>query len=1409
MNSFVKILLPLSLCSIYRDSVFCKDIFISRHHGNNLPSCGKTIHTACKTIALAIAQAQWNDTIYIDGTETSRDPYLCLPMNPHTGGIYINKSLSLKRFGNAEVFLKCHSSRQIVFDGSNATETVVIELQGLTFFNSSVTARRCSLHISKCLFTHAVSFPNATAVVNFETFQGQFSLTIRESVFSNNDFPCVCVVGNSPKIEVHDTSFINNTAIWESLKLVDVAVFMVLLTSQHFEYTLSMTLINISFANNMAPFGGCLHVQAKPTNSANRQTMKGHKRNKGTIQKDVSIIPLSYSPDYVTRQSTSGRITMNIRGASFRHNVGGAITVRWQVRHVNISMVQSDFINNSSPFLGGALHVESIFAIFLQIEDCKFVENSAKKEGSAIYAAALFASKTCLIIVRNALFLRNILNNADFNEYENVGGTLTLNVPHGYLKVHLENVSFMFNKAAKGSSTFHAEGSFQELTIVNCSFVGNSQDERSLSVGNTVYIYSDKLNFTLTDTIISENEAKPRIDDYTLEGQPVHFHVEGFLLAWMNISGLHYTNNKGGGISFVLGSSKKTNSTFFLQDSCFENNELFSLGIEFESNTSLQIKRVMLTSNSFVSPAFHCLALFFLYATNGQGNQIAMQDTTFAKNLVQNTILLIGFPPDAKDPKECCRWNYKNQARFTNVTFRENQAENSTVLRISNGWNILSNCRFVDNFAVYAVSISERSTKLDLVNTSFEQTQKLAKATAAHYPHFRGFIFYASSGPINLTNTSLKVESPQDIDAYFMITGTSKAHIDNSTVIQCPVGTLKTSTNFSYLSFVSNCWLVNETHYTHSQSFIFSCKRCSPGFYSVDPFANRCLPCPFGGNCTSNIAAKPTFWGFPSLSDRGSINFQKCPTNYCCPFKNISCPYDNQHYLSIGCSGNRSGFLCGECKPGFTETLFSARCRANNVCTDNWFWPIALLYSLAFAFFLLWKNPIVRLIKRLLPRGGTTPGGHLEADSLTNDSGYVKIVFYFYQVAHLVFVSEDIEMHLADNYLLTPMLGWFDFKAVSSKDGLVCPFRGLTVPSKIFLQASQVFAVLSGVLVIFLLHGAVRKVQKISPAMPSSGQYLSATTECLLLGYSALASAALKALNCVEIQSTSRFFYDGNIQCWQWWQKLCGVFLAVFIIPFVFVLYLGSKLLNGRAITAKQFLCACIFPLPFAIFWMVTCRKAEHETEDQDDQRVGGELTPLFQPDLATRDEQSCRRDPTDDVVYGPFKKCSDDQGPGAEYWESVLIGRRLVLICLHTFIVFSFIRMVCLSVTCAAILVHHIRKKPFKAPRVNHVETASLSALLVLAVINMAQVTLSMNGELLSEQERICLTVLHVVEVIILGTVPVIFVVVIVVSVTWRLIKLCQLCLTHFYKLLVSVLISNHCTNHFHANIFKSVLAE
>ena len=293
--------------------VVCKVVIVSRLHGSDFPSCGKgnNLKTACRTIAFATTQAQWNDTIRIDGTDTSRDPYPCSSMVSNQNGIFVNKSLSFKKFGNAEVFLNC-SAKRIMFDGRNASGTVSIQFMGLTLINSRIVVQECSLFVESCVFRDAISFPNATAVINFQSSEAEFILAIKNSFFKNNCFPCVRVAGNRPKVEVDDTAFFNNTATWASLAGAPVADFIVLLSAK--QTTLSsfssVNLTNTSFVGNVSPEGSLL-IKTSSASFANRKSRGIYKTNKNT--ENATVSPMIYcSTKHCSRHESRARVSVEI-----------------------------------------------------------------------------------------------------------------------------------------------------------------------------------------------------------------------------------------------------------------------------------------------------------------------------------------------------------------------------------------------------------------------------------------------------------------------------------------------------------------------------------------------------------------------------------------------------------------------------------------------------------------------------------------------------------------------------------------------------------------------------------------------------------------------------------------------------------------------------------------------------------------------------------------------------------------------------------------------------------------------------------------------------------------------------------------------------------------------------------------
>ena len=109
----------------------------------------------------------------------------------------------------------------------------------------------------------------------------------------------------------------------------------------------------------------------------------------------------------------------------------------------------------------------------------------------------------------------------------------------------------------------------------------------------------------------------------------------------------------------------------------------------------------------------------------------------------------------------------------------------------------------------------------------------------------------------------------------------------------------------------------------------------------------KCLPCPFGGRCIGGIRATWNMWG---MKVEDQIIFYRCPTGYCCDKAVCS-----SHYY---CKKYRRGTLCGRCKQGFSEALFSTTCTVNSKCKDYWFLALCFCLSFIYALFLLFQTNI-------------------------------------------------------------------------------------------------------------------------------------------------------------------------------------------------------------------------------------------------------------------------------------------------------------------------------------------------------------------------------------------------------------------------------------------------------------------
>ncbi|XP_078372219.1 uncharacterized protein LOC144655908 isoform X1 [Oculina patagonica] len=323
------------------------------------------------------------------------------------------------------------------------------------------------------------------------------------------------------------------------------------------------------------------------------------------------------------------------------------------------------------------------------------------------------------------------------------------------------------------------------------------------------------------------------------------------------------------------------------------------------------------------------------------------------------------------------------------------------------------------------------------------------------------------------------------------------------------------------------------------------------------------------------------------------------------------------------------------------------------------------------ALYFTFQPPIVSRIKRQILWFKENEQADQEN---TFDKGYLKILFYFYQAANLLFVSRSSQ-YLLKASLIDPLVGFFNFKLLSSR--LICPFPSLTVVTKQLFSASHVFGTMLMIYFFYILHWKIQKFR--GQKVPSVGPYVGGVLQTLLPGYTTLASVSFNLLRCVPIGLERRLFYDGNVVCFQWWQYILIAFVCLFVIPFVFVLLWGSYKLYGGTLSVGKFLLACFFPLPSLIYWLFVyfSRALGYP--------VNGHSTPC-----------QVTRNSAERVLYDSFKR-PEDGGKLSLSWESIMIARRLVLIMIKTFVSDPLPRLLIMGLFCVVFLLHHVVAQPFR----------------------------------------------------------------------------------------------------------------
>ena len=1393
------------------------EVYVSRK-GHDSASCGQ-IKQPCKSIEQAVRRVEWNGHIYLDGTGTERDPYDCsrtiLHGQPATG-FKVQKNLSMEGI-EATPHICCPDGFQ--FQSTNTELSIV--LSGIVFRRTPLIFQHCNLiKVFNCSFRDA---PTALTVCTNNSKRTQ--LDIRGDSYFENNTSCMEIFASnnssqsSLKLSVSDTVFQANGRFGSSLAKGAITITSCVKKTSSIAYV-EISCFRVKYNNNLGYFVSLdlLDAISKEEywdvtlvdNSAPRFMRPFGKAVKSLYtsrarKTRVEFINLSCSHNQFLRclkfQSDKAEVKINnssFVGQSIPADRGAAIYLEAKT-YATLVVLKSRFRRNRAKS-GGALFVHSKHGLVeLTMTQVNFTECVAEKQGCAILVGSPrtlpFTNRTATyellanlreVRVQNCFGVRhgkrkcivfhflifngnlNITDSSWTNNINLIDAALMIGNAGGKTDIAISRCTFIRNFARLQGAVLLAAIREQagNVTVENTTFSNQEDKTNNLFVSPEyrIRIMNVLFNFSKAIGLAIFRPAKTKFQVI-----PVNIYIYNCVFL-----------NNAHDIVVSLWDLKKVkftiiNTIFTSKMANYKDlGTYFYVGVLKRLNLSTDAI-VELNNVTFVSRPANILKLLFLgnktvkIQRSSFRDGICLRQYVFEDNFYQvgTGAITVVFNRDKLNSSGCVEkqtnenihpsWHYDTQVLFEDTTFEGNAGLLAGAVYTINGNVTFNRCNFRNNFATQRsghVYSAYGTGQVNFKDCLFSTSMNSIKVNDTIFDKST-FLYSESGGPVIFENTKMvSAVSQRSPFAVMDISSGGYVHVDNRSSIDCSTGSqllFENNTHFSYVYNEKN----DSTCRVNVTVLKYSCNLCSPGYYSLQRGVSdglyvhsslQCLSCPFGATCIEkNIAAKPDFWGYKNSDHPSSLNFYACPEHYC-----RSPSSDSKDYNS--CYGNRTGFLCGKCAPEYGETLFSTECRKGTECNNYLLWTATVLYTTAIAFYLLIKPPVLRFLGRHIlwfrKRVDDSVRQELGPVDKHSDSGYLKITFYFYQAAELLIVgSAEHLLHHKIPFVIS-IVEAFNFEVRSLHKLIDCPFAGLTAVTKELLLSGTVFLILSEITVIFCLRFAFNKIRR--KERPSVIHYIAVVIELLLLGYERLAETAFKLMHCVSIASEKRLFIDAEIVCWQWWQYIIVAYIVVSVIPFIMVLYFGSSKLHKSSISAKEFLGACICPLPFLVYWLL--KKTVHKTRN-------------------VSENQQNNKDILE-VLHDPFRQPRDGDN-GTLYWESVLIGRRFILLCCHAFIANSMFKMVCMTIICVLILLHHVFKNPYHDPIANNAETSSLLALVVMAVINLTKATLVSFGTSIAGPTKSYLEALEWFEICALAFIPTLLAIFLVFAILSQLVRL------------------------------------
>ena len=368
-----------------------------------------------------------------------------------------------------------------------------------------------------------------------------------------------------------------------------------------------------------------------------------------------------------------------------------------------------------------------------------------------------------------------------------------------------------------------------------------------------------------------------------------------------------------------------------------------------------------------------------------------------------------------------------------------------------------------------------------------------------------------------------------------------------------------------------------------------------------------CSSCPIGANCSNHIKALPNYWGYKDKFDE--VSMIRCPSDY-------SCQGDETCKEIDSCNANRTGPLCGRCKGNWAESLFSPKCLLVDDCPARLILMLYIGGTVAYGLGLMAmsfikdvgpaivNNILKVLTKRVLCRKGEghqDVNEHQESKSLkkeckikdeTNVSDhkddledddfmkYVKILFYYIQDAALFKIqlpslAQQEESTVVKILQFSPEI----FVVLYSKVSDLCFTAGTTAVTKIWFSSLFGPCVMVFIVILYLFQTCI------SQLFHKSGQTFRARVVqtfllVLLFSFQKLVIGAFTLVKCVNIETKTILYVQGDIECYTWWQRTIEAYIILSIIPTFLVLSHVPFYVQKKEMSVRMFIIGCFLPIP-------------------------------------------------------------------------------------------------------------------------------------------------------------------------------------------------------------------------------------